>query len=51
MLKYEEIFLYNMYFRSNKIYSSKIIDKFGRFYKDTNVIKIRIINKKKSFLT
>ena len=36
-----------MYFRSNKINSNKIYDKYDRFYNDTNIIKIKIINKMK----
>ena len=40
---------YNIYFRSNEMNSSKIHAKFDGFYNDINVIKIKIVNKMKSF--
>ena len=38
-----------MYFRLNKINFSEFYDKFVKFYNDTNIIKIKIINKMKYF--
>ena len=40
-----------MYFKSNEMISSKIIDKFNGFCNNTNVIKTIITNGMKSLLT
>ena len=38
-----------MSFRLNEINYNKIHDKFNKFYDSTNIIKIIVINKMKSF--
>ena len=45
MLEWNWNYQYNVYSMSNEMNSNQIFDKFNRFYHDTHIIKIKIINK------